>query len=347
LSVVFLEPGDPRWAETLARLGGADVHAEPGYAAAHAARGGGAFLASVEAGGGSLAVPLVERALPGFLEADDWKDAESPYGFGGVWFAGERGALDACWRELARGLAEHRVANVFLRLHPFLDRGEADPYVIGAPRPVAFVPLEGGRAGAFSGPECATHRSQVRRALSLGFAVERFAAPDARALDEFRGTYHATLDRLGAERSYYFDAAHFQALARGLGERLLLVRARRTDVEAQALFLAGARYAHYHLAARAEKSHNAAAHVVLEAGADWAAERKAALLHLGGGMSGREDDSLLAFKRRVGRGRGQARVAGFVAAPEKHRSLVARWEALAGRAGGWFQAYRQPLPRAR
>jgi hypothetical protein len=60
----------------------------------------------------------------------------------------------------------------------------------------------------------------------------------------------------------------------------------------------------------------------VHAGALWAAERGAELLHLGGGAGGA--DSLYAFKRSFGGEELTYEFATLVADPERYESLVAR-----------------------
>ena len=66
-------------------------------------------------------------------------------------------------------------------------------------------------------------------------------------------------------------------------------------------------------------------------------------IHLGGGVTKADDDSLLQFKRRIGRGRSHYRVAGLVCDAARHQRLIDDWRGRSGRAPAWFQAYRQPL----
>ena len=301
-----------------------------------------AYLRSVSAGGElrvltvpGLVLPLVLRPLPAWLEAGNAVDAESPYGYAAPLVTGP---VD--WGAVQRELTARGVVNAFLRGHP-LQEWCGLPTVTEAP--TAIIPLEGGRDQAFAGGRCANHRSQVNRARGLGFTFGLEPAPAD--LTQFRALYERTMVRLDAAGFYFFDDAAWAALT-GLGERLALVTVRDAagTVHNQALFLRGPRFAHYHLSARVDEAHNAAGNLLFEAAADWACAHGCTALHLGGGTSGRADDGLLQYKKRIGRADAAFRTAGLVADPAIHAALVMRWQSRSGAQPRWFQAYRQPLP---
>lgn len=301
-----------------------------------------AYLRSVAAGGElriltapGLVLPLVLRPLPAWLEAGSAVDAESPYGYAAPLVTGP---VD--WGAVQRELTARGVVNAFLRGHP-LQEWCGLPTVTEAP--TAIIPLEGGRDQAFTGGRCANHRSQVNRARGLGFTVALEPAPPN--LLSFRVLYERTMARLDAAGFYFFNDAAWTALT-GLGERLALVTVRDAagTVHNQALFLRGPHIAHYHLSARADEAHNAAGNLLFEAAADWACAHDCTAIHLGGGTSGRCDDGLLQYKKRIGKADGMFRTAGLVAQSDVHAALVARWQSRSGAQPRWFQAYRQPLP---
>ena len=89
--------------------------------------------------------------------------------------------------------------------------------------------------------------------------------------------------------------------------------------------------------------HSSCTHLVFETAADLAADRGLTGIHLGGGLTDREDDTLWIFKRHVGRLTAHVQFAGIVADPGAHQGLVRRWCEAGGGEPQWFQAYRQPL----
>ena len=281
----------------------------------------------------TLILPLTLRPLPAWLGAAGLCDAESPYGYAAPVVTG---SVD--WDAVRSELAQHGVVNAFVRSHPLQEW-------CGLPEkqssPTAFIPLDGGREQAFAGGRCATHRSQVNRAKAQGFVADVVEAPSD--LSAFRALYEQTMARLQAADFYHFADTSWKHLV-GLGPKLALITVRDAQavVHAQGLFLRGPRFAHYHLSARSDNAHNAAGHLQFEVAADWAAANGCQSIHLGGGTTGSENDGLLAFKRRIGRGDATFRVAGLIADETRHQDLITRWSARSGESPRWFQAYRQP-----
>lgn len=328
----WIEPEDPAYAAALAAHPGADIYHDPHYLRSVAMDGAVRVLLLP-----NLILPLVVRPLPDWLAAPQFQDAESPYGYAPPLVTGP-----LAWDAVARQLAAQGVINVFLRNHPLVDWGNSLGIAEITQAPVAVIPLAEGREQAFSGARCATHRSQVKRAKAQGFTVDVHEAPAA--LADFRRLYEHTMERLQAADFYRFGDQAWQQLC-SLGARLALITVRDSqgEVHNQALFMRGQRFAHYHLSARTAHAHNAASHLLFEAVADWAISHGCSAIHLGGGTSGKEDDGLLAYKRRIGRQDAVFRTAGLITDPIQHVAMTARWQQRSTVPGRWFQTYRQPL----
>jgi hypothetical protein len=320
----------------------ADVYLDPGYAAA-AALEDASWLIAAEADGARVCLPIVQRALPAWLDMDGWNDAESPYGYPGVVAEGNAAGWPTCWQEIIDALAERRVISVFVRLSPLVPCKAANPYLLPWTQPTVWIPLQDGMEEAFAGSACRTHRSQLSRARALGFVSEIVEAPQQGELEAFRLLYEETMARVGAQEWYRFPAAYYARLAAALGPRLSLIRSRGPDgsTQVEALFMRGPRWGHYHLSARRAEAHNVAGHVVFHAAAEWGAAYGLAGIHLGGGATPRADDSLLVYKSRIGRRRAAFQCAGVPVHKEHFEGLVARWKRSAHREPARFQAYRE------
>ena len=344
MAATWLDPLAPATSAAVAALGRTDVYHDPAYVSAVAGEGQAAYLLVED--GGLLLLPLILRPVPEAVAnaaalGRPLVDAESPYGYAAPVWSGDGERL---WAAAATALAERGVVNAFLRNHPLAPWVEPLPALLRAitSASTAAIPLDGGRAAAFGGSRVANHRSQVNRARSLGFTATVQAAPDAAALAGFRDLYERTMTRLGAADFYHFGDGHWRHLI-DLGQRLALISIADPAgaVHNQALFMRGPEHAHYHLSARSDDAHNASGNLLFEAAADWAlASGPCTAIHLGGGTSGAEDDSLLAYKRRIGKRDCTFRTAGLIADPVAHDALVAAWVGLSGKAPRWFQAYR-------
>ncbi|HET9982413.1 MAG TPA: GNAT family N-acetyltransferase [Longimicrobiales bacterium] len=347
MSAAFLAPGDPRWTRALEALPH-DVYHRPEYVACLARHEGGrpaAFLA--ETGRATLLVPLVAREPPPELGApSDWSDLSTPYGYGSpvVSPGASAAAVREALLELRRSAAASGAVTAFLRLHPLLPFPREALDGLGTlVRHGATVlidlalPAERCRAAMRSG-----HREEIQRLRRDGYRV---AMDDWSHFGAFRELYAETMARLGAEEFYRFSDAHFVALRESLGERLHLGSVLAPDgrVAAAALFTETDGIVQYHLSGTAEAHRRRApTKLLLDAAAEWARDRGDRVLHLGGGVGGRED-GVFAFKAGFSALRGEFHTCRMVldaARYEVLRRSRTRLRGLTGAAPDFFPAYR-------
>jgi hypothetical protein len=345
----FLACGDARWRAVLDG-GPHDFYHLPEYVDLCARQEGGQGAAFWAADGSSaLLVPLVLRPLPARLATGpEWRDAVSPYGYGGPLLRGRvtEAVLDAflqAFRELGAGAG---VVSAFLRFHPLLELPEAAFARAGAV-------VEQGRtvyldlaldAQELARQTRANHLADARRLVRDGFRVE---LDDWRSLPEFVRIYHQTMDLREADASYRFGLEYFDDLRRCLGDRLhlCLVRAPGDEAAAAGLFSWVDGIVQFHLSGTADAFRRAGpAKLMLIHMRDWAKVGGARFLHLGGGVGCRED-SLAFFKQGFSKLRARFCTFRMILDPDRYRELVRR----RGPAGtvesdpdGFFPAYRHP-----
>ncbi len=120
------------------------------------------------------------------------------------------------------------------------------------------------------------------------------------SLQVFQELYNDHMRARRAKEFYFFPDSYYADLARGLDERLAVGLAwRGSDPVGGALFMADARYAHYHLSACNLVGYEYKASTLLvNGGASWARLRGCDQLHLGGGL--KQNDTLFRFKQSFG-----------------------------------------------
>ena len=321
MTVEALGADDGRWEGLVAAAAAADVYYRPGYCRAYEAAGHGRAVAVVTE---QALFPLLLRPLP---FGEDGFDAATPYGYGGVLPRGrDTSAVPASeLRQLRDWCVTAGVVSCLLRLHPLLggpgqlsNGGEPD-LDIRAHGPTTAIDLARLRDGRLEG------MSKGRKAdLTIARRELEVSLGGEDALERFRGIYDDTMRRVGAGEFYLFPAEYYRALADGLGDALGVALALLDgDPVGGALFLAGRRYAHYHLSGSTDAGRELKAGTLLvHAGAEWARERGCELLHLGGGTAGA--DSLFAFKKSFGGETDTYAFATLVADRERYDALVAR-----------------------
>lgn len=293
------------WKEHLARLPTnlRDVYFLSEYAALHCfTPDSRALMFAFQAEGEVWLYPFILRPVPrigDYLPPETWFDIESPYGYGGPLASTD--AADFCGaahRAFAAWCEEQRIVAEFIRLHPLIENQRwLDPQVeVVYDRPTVSLNL-----AAFDGlkpdelPFASTSRNMVRRAQRDGVYVE--AAPISDSFDEFVKMYRGTMRARGAAEYYYFSDRYFAELKR-LAENVgfLLFAKQNNECVGAALFLNGAEYIHYHLSADGVRRVPGTTNVLLYEAARRAHSAGKSRLHLGGGVTGESNDSLLKFK---------------------------------------------------
>jgi hypothetical protein len=153
------------------------------------------------------------------------------------------------------------------------------------------------------------------------------------------------MDRVGASAYYRFDGSYFEGLRQWLGERIHLgVVEIEGAVAGGALFVETGGLVDYHLSATDEaRVRERPTKLLLHFMRTWARERGNRLMHLGGGLGGRED-SLFDFKSGFSSVRHPYRTLRLVTDETRYDELVRERDPDAGSndPSAFFPAYRAP-----
>lgn len=308
-----LATSDPAWAGLLRRLppAQADVHFLPGYARIYERTYGvEAGLSVWSEGEHFAAMPFILRpldALP-FLKEQGrmgFLDAATPYGYGGPVFRAEgpehaRELVARLDRAHLEHLAGRGAATEFLCLHPLLANHEP-LLALGLPaeprKRVAVADLLPDEAALWAGLNRG-NKSSINKARRAGVRVER-AEPTPELLALFESMYRATMARQGAAERWLFPDGYFARCAEELGPGCLFFLARTADGRAASCFqvLLHGPTAYYHFAGTDEAFFHLRPNNLLMWEVMLACKALGcAALHLGGGVSEDEGDSLMRYK---------------------------------------------------
>jgi hypothetical protein len=302
LPVNVLAPSDPKWMAVLGQFVH-DFYHLPGYAETCARPIQGETIAfHVDDDGNQLFLPMIVRPLPDFGDRglEGWRDASSPYGYPGPLIAiGDGGSVAGSMfparaiHALLDRMQELKILTAFVRFHPLLDTPfdafAATGELIHHGRTVSIdlrLPTE-----QIWRQTRRNHRNQITQLRQSGeVAVQH--DPGWSHFDQFLRAYQATMDRVGAQQSYYFDPSYYEGLRETLGERVhLFVLRIRDRIGAAAIVTEVCGIVQCHLAASFNEfvKDNPQKLLFYEI-CLWAKERGNRVLHLGGGVGGREDD---------------------------------------------------------
>lgn len=299
----FLSHDAPAWRAALAGMQHDFFHL-PAYLVLSARYEGGvplAFLA--ERGDRRLLLPLLVRPIDPALSAAHGRlfDACSPYGYPGPVLSAAALAdepfADEALTAFAQGLRERRIVACFVRLHPLLPAPHA---ALGR---VGQVVHHGNTVSIdLTLPEHErwpllrrNHRQQINHARRDGYTVQ--VDPRWDELTTFVAIYHETMRRVGASHFYLFPPDYFHEMRAQLGDCLHLAFIRcGGEVAAAALFAEVCGIVQCHLVGtRTAYLKHSPVKILIHSMASWFQARRNRVLHLGGGVGGRED-SLFRFK---------------------------------------------------
>jgi hypothetical protein len=227
-------------------------------------------------------------------------DLESPYGYGGpISTSHDSKFIYEADKAFLSWCKEIGVVSEFLRFHPLL----CTQNFAGAGTEVEFNRLtysitineSTSPIQHFKG----TARNRVRGALQSGLYVQEINLKDNIA--QFKTLYLAAMERKGALSFYNFSNLYFEKLTHYDPEKLLLLSVNDSvGIISMGLFLVGPNGMHYHLGASYNRSrHSGAFNLLMSYAVELAMKKNLKWIHLGGGLSNNESDTLSRFKRTI------------------------------------------------
>ncbi|NIP77876.1 MAG: GNAT family N-acetyltransferase [Gemmatimonadetes bacterium] len=343
----FIETSDPRWEAVLERVPH-DIYQRPEYVAVAASHEGGrpaAFYA--REGEDEFLVPLVIRALPRELDPPDGAtDVITPYGYSApvTTAPGDAHRVAAFAAAFAAVGREQGVVSAFLRLHPLLELNRDALGAHGRVRPhgeTVYVELNRPDEEIWRDMR-SNHRRGIRSLESDGFTA---SVDDWSREEDFARLYRETMLRVDADDYYFFGPEHFRELREALAGRLHLcvVSGPEGRPAAAGLFFETDGIVQYHLGGTADEfRRSGASKLMFHAVMRWGAGAGHRVLHLGGGLGGRED-SLFHFKAGFSPARASFHTVSMVFDPAAYDQLVARAHPETGDgATDFFPRYRAP-----
>lgn len=255
-------------------------------------------------------------------------DLESAYGYAGPisskvdedFCARARQAFDGWCRE-------ERIVAEFIRFHPLFDNerylGKAHGTTVIDDRRTVAIDL--------SSEEDYTKDAayMIRRGFRAGLEVSEVPVEE---FPRFVGMYQATMKMVGADDYYYFNDDYYAMLAELTRKRgRLLVVSEDDEWVSVGVFLDGEEDSHYHLSASTtDRRVPGATNLLLDHAAQLAREQGKRRLHLGGGRTPAENDSLLKFKAAMGRLDYRFKIGKQVHLPDEYALLIEAWEEAGG-----------------
>ena len=322
------------------------VYYQPDYYRAYAVNGDGqpADL-YFKKGATEIFYPFLLRPIPESIGGKGFFDMQTAYGYGGPAIFGglpdhvmEYSRSYAGWADSASIVAE------FVRFNPLSNSHlSVGLYELELNRRTVSLSLTENFAGILQQASSARQRN-YRKALKAG--LKFVTLPD---LSSFAEMYRQTMQRLSADKYYFFSSEYFAVLESLPEKSRLFAGVENVDGQmlATGIYLFDSLSAHYHLGASsgAEKELQPNAFMMLEA-AGYAAQHGKGLLHLGGGLSLAENDSLYRFKAGFSQQHHNFYIARKIHRAQQYKQFSQAWQAITGRPPNILLHYHEGLPHA-
>jgi hypothetical protein len=308
------EPEDKRkWESLVNQAPSPDVYYRPGYVRAYASTGEGYPVAVVVRNGSTeVLFPFLVRQF----DADGMpvKDAITSYGYGGLLqLSGpehpDLQVAHSLFGQLRDWALASGLVGCTIRFHPLFRQDAswsiaemreswAQAFLRGQTTAIQLQQWDEARR-KFPGMSKGRRYdlTKARPALRLRISQGSNAEDD---LNIFRALYTESMERVNADRFFFYTDEYYEHLAKELGENFAVFTAFGDGRPvASAIFLADRDFVHYHLAGNNEEGRRGgAATLLVVAAAEWAWRRGCSMLHLGGGL--KANDSLWTFKSSFG-----------------------------------------------
>lgn len=328
LQVIDLQ--NPLWSQTLQKLRH-DVYHLPEYASIESARTENtpeAFL--IVDGEKIFFVPYLLRKCDDILAQESTKeifDVVSPNGYSGILLSeaavSTPGFPDFAMNELKGTLKAKGICSAFFRLHPILGEKFNEifkPDTFSSDGETVSVNLKLSESQIWAHTRKG-HQSTINKCKRLGFTARIVSF--GQYINEFIAIYEETMNRVEAQKSYYFGHDYFASLLK-LGDKIHLgIVELENRVACASLFFECCGIVQAHLGGtRTEFLNQSPFNLLLHYVRLWAKERGNEFLHLGGGVKGSNQDSLYTFKTGFSRQRHNLLTLRLITDEEKYLHLV-------------------------
>jgi GNAT superfamily N-acetyltransferase len=318
-----------------------DIHLTARYHHLYERNGDGqARLFAFQDAGEWYCTPFLIRPVDPFLAGEGIQDIETAYGYAGpvstTEDAGFLASADEAFREFCR---QEMVVTEFVRFHPLMQNQRFIPPSAGMQvvrlRDYVTVDLSAG-TGQRMERYTPQNRNKLRKAEKADIHIVE--DPTVAHFSTFVDIYLENMRQLGAARMYYFSESYFHELRELVRkDGVLLLALGPSGVHGAAVFLLHGPWSHYFLSSvTSEGRQLGVGNLLLHEGINWAADRGAKVMHLGGGLTADPEDPLLSFKMNFSRDTVPFHIGKRIHDADKYRAIIEAWEYRHGVSEGSF-----------
>ena len=252
-------------------------------------------------------------------------DFETAYGYGG----GIANTIDEvfikeAYAHMFQLLKEKNYICGFVRFHPLLQNYRYAPTSI-FDRHTVCVDLSMSEDEIWLTQIATSNRSDIRRAERRGLIFE--VDFSGKYLHNFVELYNTTMQRLQADKFYYFGDEYYRNWIDSIENHFIGVVRNESKIISAALFMHNGYYGHYHLSGSDRSYSNLCPNNVLLWRAALELKRQGVkFFHLGGGQDSDPLNSLFAFKKKFSHLLNDFHIGKFIFNLSVYEDICHKWE---------------------
>ena len=254
-------------------------------------------------------------------------DFETAYGYGGpIWHHADDLFKTEALQMMVDELKHQNYVAGFVRFHPLLANYEG--FSVGRlieDRKTVAIDLSLDENEIWMQEIHTKNRNVIKKGEKNGLTF--VLDDDYKYLPEFIQLYDATMDKLNATDFYYFKQQYYEDFIKIFPNSFLGIVLYEDKVVAAAIFMYEGEYGHYHLSGSDESALKLFPNNFMLWHAALGLKRRGVkVLHLGGGTTSAEDDSLFCFKSRFSKHTYQFCQGKIIFNEQLYQSICLDWE---------------------
>ncbi|MCB0450807.1 MAG: peptidoglycan bridge formation glycyltransferase FemA/FemB family protein [Confluentibacter sp.] len=272
-----------------------------------------------------IAIPLLVRKIPN----TKYVDATSVYGYAGPISKGITATFDPSNfnRALMEYFSKNNYVSVFSRLNPFIENQCALLSNLG------IIQNQGKIVNIDLNLSLEDQRSSFRNRLKTHINKSRRLCTVRKAetiadIKSYIDIYHENMDRVKAKKLYYFDEAYFENLLKSTNYKstiLLAIEKETGQIIAGSMFFITNGIVQYHLSGTKNGFlHLTPTKLLIDEMRIIATNNGCKFFNLGGGLGGRDDDSLFDFKSSFSKDFKEFKLWKYIVKQDVYDDLVAK-----------------------
>ncbi|AFA49243.1 lipid II:glycine glycyltransferase FemX [Acetobacterium woodii] len=335
--------GQRKWNEFLESYGKEkkDIYFTSSYAKVHELNGEGEARCCLYLGNNGMKIlyPFIITNIPDYGMSSNFYDISSCYGYGGPLVEGfDINDIEEFEKLLHEWCNENNVVAEFIRFHPIFKNHEIfrNNIIIEKNRETVYLDLTKTMEEIWNSSITSKARNQIRKAQKSGVIIR-----ENQSLNSFLDIYHQTMNRLNADDFYYYSNEYFDELSKFIPDNMIVLEALFEErVVAASLFMFMGDYIHYHLSGSLREYLNLCPNNLLIYHAiEYGINKKMTKMHLGGGATNKNDDTLLQFKQNFSKNLSDFYIGKRVHNQRIYEQLMHEWEEKNGKKARIFLQY--------